>query len=175
MKSACVFLWRTPVEHARNLLSTVSCYRNSGQTEVSAHIYRFKYALRIRQAAGLNSSTAASTWTRGPPLHWMQLRFTLGFHHLWWAAGPSGQASMTGGETAAQGIFVKSTTGGTSGKFINYVDSDGQTIFALLPDGSLLLSPLPAPPAGTKAGLTLCNVEGTLGVVDSTGNFISLT
>jgi hypothetical protein len=85
------------------------------------------------------------------------------------------QASMTGGETAAQGIFVKSTTGGTSGKIINYVDSDGETIFALLPDGSLLLSPLPAPPAGTKAGLKLCNVKGTLGVVDSTGKFIPLT
>jgi hypothetical protein len=48
-------------------------------------------------------------------------------------------------------------------------------IFALLPDGSLLLRPLGAPPAGTKAGLKLCNVSGTLGVVDSTGTFTPLT
>src|SRR5580704_7634530 len=54
------------------------------------------------------------------------------------------QAAMDGGPTAAQGIFLKSTTGGTSGKVINYVDSNGATIFALLPDGSLLLTPLPA-------------------------------
>jgi Hyaluronidase protein (HylP) len=79
------------------------------------------------------------------------------------------------GSTAAQGIFVKSTTGGTAGKIINYVDSTGVTIFALLPDGSLLLRPLAAPPAGTDAGLKLCNVNGTLGVVDSTGAFTPLT
>ena len=85
------------------------------------------------------------------------------------------QASMAGGGTAAQGIFLKSTTGGTSGKIMNYVDSNGKTIFALLPDGSLLLSPLPTPPTGTKAGLKLCNVKGTLGVVDSTGKFMPLT
>jgi hypothetical protein len=70
--------------------------------------------------------------------------------------------------TAAQGIFLKSTTGGTSGKIVNYVDSVGVTIFALLPDGSLL-RPLDAPSAGTAAGLKLCNVGGTLGVVVATG------
>jgi hypothetical protein len=37
--------------------------------------------------------------------------------------------------TAAQGIFLKSTTGGTSGKIINYVDPTGETIFALLSAG----------------------------------------
>jgi hypothetical protein len=84
------------------------------------------------------------------------------------------QAGKAGG-TAAQGIFVKSTTGGTSGKIMNYVDPTGVTIFALLPDGSLLLSPLIVPPAGTTAGLKLCNVGGTLGVVDSTGTFTRLT
>jgi hypothetical protein len=52
--------------------------------------------------------------------------------------------------TAAQGIFLKSTTGGTTGKIIHYQDSTGVTIFALLPDGSLLLRPLAAPPAGTS-------------------------
>ncbi|MGH6836726.1 MAG: hypothetical protein ACREC9_14575 [Methylocella sp.] len=77
--------------------------------------------------------------------------------------------------TAAQGIFLKSTTGGTSGKIMNYVDSTGVTLFALLPDGSLLFRPLAAPPAGTEAGLTLCNVSGTLGVVDSIGTFTPLT
>ena len=76
--------------------------------------------------------------------------------------------------TAAQGLFLKSTTGGTSGKLINYVDSDGVTLFALLPDGSLLLRALDAPPSGTEAGLKLCNVTGTLGVVDSTGTFTPL-
>ena len=84
------------------------------------------------------------------------------------------QAGIAGG-TAAQGIFLKSTTGGTSGKIVNYVDSTGVTIFALLPDGSLLLSPLATPPVGTAAGLKLCNVGGTLGVVDSTGSFTPLT
>jgi hypothetical protein len=84
------------------------------------------------------------------------------------------QAGKAGG-TAAQGIFLKSTTGGTSGKVINYVDSTGVTLFALLPDGSLLLRPLAAPPAGTSAGLKLCNVGGTLGVVDSSGTFTPLT
>src|SRR6516162_651114 len=34
------------------------------------------------------------------------------------------QAGQTDG-TAAQGIFLKSTTGGTSGNLIHYVDSDG--------------------------------------------------
>ena len=77
--------------------------------------------------------------------------------------------------TSAQGIFLKSTTGGSSGKIINYVDSTGVTMFALLPDGSLLLRPLPAPPLGTDAGLKLCNVGGTLGIVDSTGTFTPLT
>jgi hypothetical protein len=77
--------------------------------------------------------------------------------------------------TAAQGIFLKSTSGGTSGKIVNYVDSSGVTIFALLADGSLLLRPLAAPPAGVKAGLKLCNVNGTIGVVDSTGKFTPLT
>jgi len=84
------------------------------------------------------------------------------------------QAGEAGG-TAAQGIFLKSTTGGSSGKIVNYVDPTGETIFALLPDGSLFLRPLAAPPAGTKAGLKLCNVRGTLGVVDSTGRFTPLT
>ena len=79
------------------------------------------------------------------------------------------------GETAAQGIFLKSTTGGTTGKIINYVDSNGVTLFALLADGSVLLPPLSAAPAGTTAGLKLCNVDGTLGVVDSTGTFTALT
>jgi hypothetical protein len=77
--------------------------------------------------------------------------------------------------TAAQGIFLKSTTGGTTGKIINYVDPTGVSLFALLPDGSLLLPPLAAPPAGTSAGLKLCNVGGTLGVVDATGTFTPLT
>ena len=77
--------------------------------------------------------------------------------------------------TAAQGIFLKSTSGGTSGKIVNYVDSTGVTIFALLPDGSLLLRALDAPPAGTSAGIKLCNVGGTLGVADSTGTFTPLT
>ena len=49
---------------------------------------------------------------------------------------------------------------------MNYVDSTGVMIFALLPDGSLLLRPLAAPPAGTDAGLKLCDLSGTLGVVD---------
>lgn len=84
------------------------------------------------------------------------------------------QAGEAGG-TAAQGIFLKSTTGGSSGKIVNYVTSTGATIFALLPDGSLLLTPLTAPPAGTSAGLKLCNVGGTLGVVDPTGTFTPLT
>ena len=84
------------------------------------------------------------------------------------------QAGKAGG-TAAQGIFLKSTTGATSGKIMNYVDSAGVTIFALLPDGSLLLRPLAVPPAGTKAGLKLCNVRGALGVVDATGTFTPLT
>jgi hypothetical protein len=53
--------------------------------------------------------------------------------------------------------------------------STGVTIFALLPDGSLLLRPLAAPPTGTKAGLKLCNVDGTLGVVNSAGIFTPLT
>ena len=83
------------------------------------------------------------------------------------------QAGKAGG-TAAQGIFLKSTTGGSSGKIVNYVDSMGVTIFALLSDGSLLLRPLSAPPPGTNAGLKLCNVNGTLGVVDSTGTFTPL-
>jgi hypothetical protein len=77
--------------------------------------------------------------------------------------------------TAAQGIFLKSTSGGSSGKIMNYVDSRGVTIFALLPDGSLLLRPLTAPPPGTSAGLKLCNVNGILGVVDSAGIFRPLT
>jgi len=58
---------------------------------------------------------------------------------------------------------------------VNYVGPTGATLFALLPDGSLLLPPLAAPPSGTSAGLKLCNVSGTLGVVDSTGTFTPLT
>jgi hypothetical protein len=84
------------------------------------------------------------------------------------------QAGKAAG-TAAQGIFVKSTSGGTSGAIMHYVDPIGVTIFALLAYGSLLLRPLDAPPAGTKAGLKLCNVSGTLGVVDATGTFSPLT
>ena len=84
------------------------------------------------------------------------------------------QAGTAGG-TAAQGIFLKSTTGGTVGKILNFVDSSGVTIFALLADGSLLFSPLASPPAGTEAGLKLCNVAGALGVVDATGTFTPLT
>ena len=84
------------------------------------------------------------------------------------------QAGKAGG-TAAQGIFVKSTTGGTSGVIMHYVDPSGTTIFALLPDGSILLRPLDAPPTGTRAGLKLCNVAGTLGVVDAAGTFTPLT
>jgi hypothetical protein len=84
------------------------------------------------------------------------------------------QAGTAGG-TAAQGIFLKSTTGGTSGKIVNYVDSTGLTLFALLSDGSLLLPPLATPPLGTDAGVKLCNVGGTLGVVDATGAFTPLT
>jgi Hyaluronidase protein (HylP) len=77
--------------------------------------------------------------------------------------------------TAAQGLFLKSTTGGTSGKIINYVDPTGVTLFALLPDGSLLLPPLADPPTGTSAGLKLCNVGGILGIVDASGTFTPLT
>jgi hypothetical protein len=77
--------------------------------------------------------------------------------------------------TSAQGIFVTSTTGGTWGKIINYVDEEGGTVFALLPDGSLLLRPLATPPAGTSAGLKICNVRGKLGVVDTDGRFVQLT
>jgi hypothetical protein len=44
----------------------------------------------------------------------------------------------------------------------------------LLPDGSLLLRPLAAPPIATRAGLKLFNVSGTLGVVDFTGTFTPL-
>lgn len=84
------------------------------------------------------------------------------------------QAGAAAG-TAAQGIFLKSTSGGSSGKILNYVDSTGVTIFALPPDGSLLLRPLAVPPRGTGAGLKFCNVNGTLGVVDSTGAFTPLT
>jgi hypothetical protein len=84
------------------------------------------------------------------------------------------QAGTAGG-TAAQGIFLKSTTGGTSGKIVNLVDSIGLTLFALLSDGSLLLPPLATPPLGTDAGVKLCNVGGTLGVVDATGTFTPLT
>ena len=84
------------------------------------------------------------------------------------------RAGKAGG-TAAQGIFVKSTTGGTSGVIMHYVDPSGTTIFALLPDGSIPLRPLNAPPTGTRAGLKLCNVGGTLGVVDATGTFTPLT
>jgi hypothetical protein len=76
--------------------------------------------------------------------------------------------------TAAQGIFLKSTSGGTTGKIIHYQDPTGVTIFALLPDGSLLLRPLTAPPAGSSEGLKLCNVAGTLGLVDATGTFTRL-
>jgi hypothetical protein len=39
----------------------------------------------------------------------------------------------------------------------------------------LLFRPLDAPPAGTETGLKLCNVGGTLGVVDATGAFTPLT
>jgi len=45
--------------------------------------------LRIRQAYGLNFSTARSTSTSSAPLYWMLQRFTPGFHHYSWAAGPS--------------------------------------------------------------------------------------
>jgi hypothetical protein len=76
--------------------------------------------------------------------------------------------------TAAQGIFLKSTSGGTTGKIIHYQDPTGVTIFALLPDGSLLLRPLTAPPDGSSEGLKLCNVAGTLGLVDATGTFTRL-
>ena len=58
---------------------------------------------------------------------------------------------------------------------MHYVDPTGATIFAPLSDGSLLRRPLATPPAGIKAGLKLCNVCGTLGVVDSTGTFTPLT
>jgi hypothetical protein len=84
------------------------------------------------------------------------------------------QAGVAKG-TAAQGVFLKSTTGGTTGKILNYVDRDGVTIFALMADGSLLFRPLGTPPAGTAAGLKLCNVGGTLGVVDGAGTFSPLT
>jgi hypothetical protein len=84
------------------------------------------------------------------------------------------QAGKAGG-TAAQGIFVKSTPEDTTGAIMHYVDPNGVTIFALLPDGSLLLRALEAPPAGTTAGLKLCNVGGTLGIVDAAGTFTPLT
>jgi Hyaluronidase protein (HylP) len=61
--------------------------------------------------------------------------------------------------TAAQGIFLKSTSGGTLGKIVNYVDSSGVTIFALLPDGSLLFRPLAAPPAGLYRHFHTANLK----------------
>jgi hypothetical protein len=48
------------------------------------------------------------------------------------------------------------------------------TLFALLPDGSLLLRALDVAPSGSDIGLKLCNVAGTLGIVDSTGTFTPL-
>ena len=79
------------------------------------------------------------------------------------------------GGTAAQGIFLKSTTGGTSEDIMHYVDPTGVTIFALLPDGSLLLRPLDAPAYRHQSRLKLRNVRGTLGVVDVAGAFTPLT
>jgi hypothetical protein len=61
------------------------------------------------------------------------------------------QAGKAGG-TAAQGIFLKSTSDRTSGKIINYLDSGGSTIFALLADGSLLLRLLAAPHRARRLG-----------------------
>ena len=66
------------------------------------------------------------------------------------------------GGTAAQGIFLKSTTGGTSEDIMHYVDPTGVTIFALLPDGSLLLRPLDARPTGTRAGSSFATSEEPL-------------
>jgi len=63
--------------------------------------------------------------------------------------------------TAAEGIFLKSTSGGTTGKIINYVDPDGQTLFALLPDGSLLLPPVVILPEGSDVGLNFAISEGS--------------
>ena len=67
------------------------------------------------------------------------------------------------GGTAAQGIFLKSTTGGTSEDIMHYVDPTGVTIFALLPDGSLLLRPLDARPTGTRAGSSFATSAEPLG------------
>jgi len=67
-----------------------------------------------------------------------------------WTNLPTPSTSPRGWGTAAQGIFLKSTTGGTSGKIMNYVDSTGVTVFALLADGSLLLRPLAAPPRAPR-------------------------
>jgi hypothetical protein len=108
---------------------------------------------------------------------------TLKISHVNPGPGPTSDANALSidlqdgafGGTAAQGIFLKSTTGGTSGKVINFVDSNGVTIFALMSDGSLLFTPLASPPAGTQAGLKLCNIGGALGVVDPTGAFTPLT
>ena len=84
------------------------------------------------------------------------------------------QAGKAAG-TAAQGICLKSTTGGTSGDILHYVDPTGVTMFALLPDGSLLLRPLDAPAYRHQSRLKLRNVRGTLGVVDAAGTFTQLT
>ena len=67
------------------------------------------------------------------------------------AAISVGLRAGNAGATSAQGIFLKST-GGTTGKIINYVDPSGVTLFALLPDGSLLLPPRSSS-EGTSAGL----------------------
>ena len=48
-------------------------------------------------------------------------------------------------------------------------------MMAVLLQYALLLPPLAAPPSGTSAGLILCNVGGTIGVVDSIGTFTPLT
>jgi hypothetical protein len=65
------------------------------KTEASAHTYRFKYTLRIRQPDGLNCSTARSTSTRGAStildageIHWFSSALV--------AAGPFGTARETG-------------------------------------------------------------------------------
>ena len=72
------------------------------------------------------------------------------------------QAGKAGG-TAARGIFPKSTTGGTSGDILHYVDPTGVTIFALLPDGSLLLRPLDARPPAPEPGSSFATSAEPLG------------
>jgi hypothetical protein len=161
--------------------SGVAISARSTSTTSGEHVAVFNLASHGGLNAGLNVVSANSAFSACEVSGHETGHGTLKISHVNPGPGPTSDADaaaisidLQAGEapgTAAQGIFLKSTSGGSSGKIINYVDSTGATIFALLPDGSLLLRPLASPPLGTPAGLKLCNVNGTLGVVDSTGAF----